>query len=134
MTDESNVIAFPGVDPEKLPRFEVDAGDVMDESPIELDTNARYKHGCPDWHRKGIRLNEQNRRIYCKTCGEELDMFEYVATLARDWSWIASAHSTAVEKRKRAEKRLDEVLRQERNAKGRLKNALRRLALTGTEG
>jgi hypothetical protein len=125
------LIAFPGVDPDKLPKFEIDELDKAIESPMQVEN--RYAHGCPDWHRRGIKLNQVNRRIYCKTCGEELDMFEYIEQLARDWAWTTSTHRSAVEKRKVAEKRLDEVLRQERNAKARLKNAKRRLAQTGTE-
>lgn len=90
-----------------------------DAPPIE------YSHGygdnCPDFHRTGVELRDTQRRAYCKTCGIEVDIFDYLHRLAQDWAWVVQRYRDATNRAKRAEARLEEALRLERNARGRLK-------------
>lgn len=103
----------------KLPYAEDDA------IPSEVDLK-RKEYRCQ--HRY-VALHESTHRLYCNEdqggCGEEIDMYEWIENLTRDWRNFKWRYKMAKQQTEAAEARLAEVLRLERNAKARLKRASR---------
>lgn len=71
-------------------------------------------------HRK-VRLDTEARRVFCRKCNREVDPFTIIQRWAGDWTYITNWRVEAERRRLRADERLEEVLRLERNARSRLK-------------
>jgi hypothetical protein len=71
---------------------------------------------------KKIRLDEQQRRAYCRDCETEVPAFDYLWTLAFDWEQFIQGRQEAERRMKVARANLDELHRDERNAKSRRRN------------
>lgn len=85
-----------------------------DETPAEIENHVPCRH----WK---VRIDREARRIYCKGCGGEVDPFTIVLRWAEDWSRITTWREEAERRRARAQERLAEILRLEKNARARLK-------------
>ena len=122
--DDENVIPFPGLELVRKPTEGVSLdAEVIHPPVVFIHDDSK----CPDWHRKGIELRDVQRRAYCKTCGVEVDLFDYVKRLASDWMWMSQRYRQAERRTRESEARLVEALRLERNAKGRLRTAREKL-------
>lgn len=78
-------------------------------------------------HKKSVIVDEKEREVYCEDCGKQFDAFEYMLRIARgnDSAWDTRA-KLEKEARELAEK-VEELKRQERNTKARLKRAQEKL-------
>lgn len=76
-------------------------------------------------HRR-VRLAGESRRVYCRDCEREVPAFDVLDDLAFDWETYMHTREDAQKRAKTATENLTELLRLERNAKGRLKNATKR--------
>lgn len=71
-------------------------------------------------HRR-ITLYEEPRTVVCRECGRTIDAFDVLVRYASDWDRIVRWRKEAERRRKLAGERLDEILRLERNARGRVR-------------
>lgn len=99
------------------------SGDVVpfvprDDAPVRRRRPVVRKRYCRHLRTE---LEETSRRVYCADCEEELDAFDVLVTLAHEFERYESARDEAKRLAKQARKGLDELLRQERNAKARLR-------------
>lgn len=69
-------------------------------------------------HRQ-IRLDNDAHRVFCRNCDVEVEPFQVLQDLAHDWSRWEDARGMAEREAKAARARLDDLLREERNAKAR---------------
>lgn len=76
---------------------------------------------------KRLELNDENRRVYCRECGDEVPAFDALMDLTHNWERYVYARKEAARAAERARKEQAEAERKERNAKARL----RRLAKKG---
>ena len=72
-------------------------------------------------HHGGIDLVRGNRRAYCRDCGREIDCFEALQKLAGTWERYVEAWKRAKREAEAAGARLEELKRQERNIKARIR-------------
>lgn len=63
------------------------------------------------------------RKLFCRDCGEVLDPFEHLLKLAREDGRWRQARDAAERTARQAQIRLDDLLLEEKRAKGRLKRA-----------
>lgn len=116
MSDESDKLAdivplHPGLDLED------------EDRPVASDTVKPGAEWCP--HRRA-RLNDENHRVYCRECDRELDAYAVLDRLAREPErWIA-ARRGAEQRAKFVQRRLEDLLRLERNAKARQRSRHKR--------
>jgi hypothetical protein len=100
--------------------------DQADESaPVksrEGDPKQRY---CRHHH---VELDREARRVYCRACSVEVPAFDFLEELSRDFSRHVTAREEAERRATVARENLDELLREERNAKSRLRAARQKLA------
>ena len=66
-------------------------------------------------------VDRDKRAVTCRKCDAVLDPIAVLLDLAHGWERYAFAFDAAKQKTQQAHDRLDEVLRQERNAKARLR-------------
>ena len=66
-----------------------------------------------------VRLLHRNKTVFCRTCGEEVDAFDVLERMAREWDW-ATYHRRQLEEATNA---LEAVKREESNVKARLRSA-----------
>lgn len=76
-------------------------------------------------HRR-TELRNSERRVYCRACGREVPAFDVLSDLCRDWERFIEGRQEAERRRAVALANLEDLLRDERNAKGRIRNARRR--------
>jgi hypothetical protein len=69
-----------------------------------------------------IRLDADVRRAYCRECDQEVPCFDYLMGLAGRWERFIAARREAERRMRVAQANLDELLRDERNAKARRRN------------
>lgn len=74
---------------------------------------------------KRVRLSEA-RRVYCRDCKREVPAFDVLEDLAHDWERYMHTREDAQKRSKTAQANLIELLRLERNAKSRVRSALKR--------
>jgi len=74
---------------------------------------------------RSAELDTTARRVYCRACGDELDAFEYLLDLARNWERYDRTVKDAKARAKSATKELDDLRRQVRNAKAQRRRATR---------
>lgn len=112
MSDEIPGINFGDL-PEKLDAIARHA-----EPETALPLEPEYDGFCA--HRKA-RINAGMRRLTCRECDAALDPFDFLVKLSTDaQQWVSTRRE--IEQRARAAKiRLEDLLRQERNARNRLK-------------
>lgn len=80
-------------------------------------------------HRR-TQFNTTSRRIHCVACEAEVDAFDVLVAFAKDRERLDAHRDYTIRLTRLAEARLAEILRQERNAKARLKRT--GVALDGT--
>lgn len=68
-----------------------------------------------------ITLHEEPRTVVCRDCGRTIDPFDVLIRYSSDWDRIVRWRKEAERRRKLAGERLDEILRLERNARGRVR-------------
>lgn len=92
------------------------------ESSVDPDADALMHRtsfvGCR--HMK-VLLSTEARRVFCRDCGHEIDAFGFLSRLCGEWELWVRARDDAEQGAKAAQERLSELLRLERNARGRLK-------------
>lgn len=71
-------------------------------------------------HRQ-TRFSKASRRLICLKCGEEVDAFDVVLKLAADRERLDQQREHVIRGCRMGEARLAEILRQERNAKARMR-------------
>lgn len=109
-------------DPPVSPSFDGDDGGnvILFEPGLEMTPRTKMKPMCK--HMK-VLVDEQSRMIECRSCNAVIDPFDFL------WRWANKRlrfHRTVAhlsDERKELTKMIDELKRQERNAKGRLKRA-----------
>lgn len=91
----------------------------VDEHDAEQPASIGEK---PEWcdHPRYVLLPE-SRTVECKKCGRQIDPFDVLVRYASDWDRIVRWRREAERRRKLAGERLDEILRLERNARGRVR-------------
>lgn len=124
-------LLFAGVDddPDNLIPFPASAS--FDENAREAEKDAipvREGYGRGHCLHDRTTVYENARELVCRDCGAVLDPVDFLVRLAR-----VRAHEVSRVQRLRAEERrllerVDDLKREERNAKGRLRTAERRLA------
>lgn len=101
MTEGGDVVPlFPGIDQED------------EDRPLKTGERAHCSH-------RRTKLDREARRVYCRDCGREVDAFEVLVGLARDPERLIGARKAAEMRLRQVKAKLDELLRQERNAKSR---------------
>ena len=78
----------------------------------------------PEWcdHPRYV-LRRESRTVECRKCGRQIDAFDVLVGYAADWDRIVRWRQEAERRRRLARDRLDEILRLERNARGRVRRA-----------
>lgn len=66
-----------------------------------------------------VMLRSRDKRVFCRACDEEIDAFDLLFKLTREWQW-ATHHEREVAE---ATKALEELKREEANVRGRLRTA-----------
>jgi hypothetical protein len=94
-----------------------DGDELDDDRP--LATTPRPKTYCSHWPAGNVELNPETRRCHCRKCGREVAAFDVLEDLAREWERYISGRKEAQRRWRAAETRLEDLLRQERNAKAR---------------
>lgn len=74
-----------------------------------------------------VELHQEARRVYCVDCKRETPAFDQLVKLAGEWESYKHHRDHARTDAKRAQERLDDIKRQEANAKSRLRSARKRL-------
>lgn len=75
---------------------------------------------------KRVRLTGESRRVICRDCDREVSAYDALDSIAHDWERHMHGRRDAQKRAKTAEANLIELLRLERNAKGRLRNAAKK--------
>jgi len=109
---------------------EGDGGEVinLEKARVQLEEGApiRRKFGRPCAH-KHTMVNADQRIVTCEKCGAELDPIAVLDDLAREF-WRYQGPLQIVEsKLRKAQQKLDDTTREERNARARLKRLQRKL-------
>jgi hypothetical protein len=99
----------------KLPTLANDDGD----GPLLISERTNL---CYHMRHQAI-IDTNGRTLRCGECDAELDPYDYIGFLARDGDHLVAARSKKV---RAASERLKELLRQERNAKARIKRLEKR--------
>jgi hypothetical protein len=81
-------------------------------APLTIDR----KRFCPHHH---TRLEPNSRRVFCRDCGDELDAYEVLSNIAHDGDRIEQHRDQLRNQVASLEARVEELKREERNAKGR---------------
>lgn len=119
----SATVFHPMPDDDKLaeivPLF-AEAEEAIDDAPLHTQEADRC------WHDK-LRLDTDAHRVYCRDCGREVDPFTGLVNFSKNFeSYRRSLNELRAEVRRHSNS-LEEIKRLERNAKNRLKTALRKL-------
>ena len=95
------------------------------ETPIRNRDRDPEKRYCRHMR---VELDEGARRCYCRECGEEVPAFDFLLKLSDEWHRYENSRKEAKRLAERAKEKLEDTERRERNAKGRLRTARRKLA------
>lgn len=85
-----------------------------DDAPIHRDPKDHCQH-------RKIRLDQDAHKVFCRECDAEVDPFMYLMRFAGDWEFWVRHRKEAERRAREAHTRLEETLRLERNARGRVK-------------
>lgn len=77
---------------------------------------------------KRASINGAMRRLVCRSCGANLDPYEFIFELSQSSESLVHARKEAERRAIAARDRLDELLRKERNARERLRRLNQQLA------
>lgn len=79
----------------------------------------------PDCHGRHTRceLDQDEHRVYCRDCKAEVTAFDALARLADDFERYVTTRRAAAAEVRRLEKRAEDLKREERNTKARLRRA-----------
>lgn len=117
MSDDDNI------EPPELGTLTVLWGDAEGDAPVRT---RRLEMGSHCLH-KSVELDHDAHRVFCRACKREVDAFDFLAGLAREWeryeSWVRS-HKRAA---RHAEDELDNIRRQLRNGKAQLRRLTKRV-------
>jgi hypothetical protein len=95
------------------------------EAPVR--TCGRDLEAEPSCRHMRVELHHESRRVYCVDCGREVPAFDHLIKLAGEWEKYKHHRDRARADAKRAQARLDDIKRQEANAKSRLRSGRKRL-------
>lgn len=76
-----------------------------------------------------ITLDDRNRRAYCRECKDEIDLFDFSMRLCGRWEACIESWKRADREAKAARARLEELKREERNIKARIRAGAKKLDL-----
>lgn len=74
-------------------------------------------------HRRKTVLDKEAHRLTCADCGQELDCFDWIYDYSGRWESANSHYRQAVQQWHQAARRVEELLRVEKNAKARARKA-----------
>lgn len=94
------------------------------DAPVTTRPRDRSKGFCQ--HAR-VELDTDVRRVYCRDCGDEVPAFDHLLWLARHFERYVSRVKEAKREAEMRERSLEEVKREERNAKARLRRVRSRL-------
>ncbi len=86
----------------------------------ERATAGKYDLTC--WHKR-VSLDPDSHRVYCRDCETEVDPWEVLNHLAQNWERWANVRDTAKQEAKYRLGDVEQVKREERNTKSRLRRA-----------
>lgn len=105
----------------------IDFGDLpetLDEiaraAELDDDLPLRKQHGKPCAHRLAW-LNHEQRELRCRNCDALLDPFDFLVKLANDADHWVKTRKKAERQAHEAKARLEDLLRQEKNARARIR-------------
>lgn len=75
-------------------------------------------------HRR-YELDYDSRRVYCRSCGEEVDAFAALKAIADDWAHVRRVRESLDSEIRAKRKQLNDLERRIRNAKARVRRAER---------
>lgn len=104
----------------------IDAGDLDEQldriaTEHEEDVPLQSVRGGVTCNHRMALLHPGLRRVTCRECGCDLDAYDFLLRLSADADRHRTATTRAEHKATQAKERLDSLLREERNAKARLK-------------
>lgn len=106
--------------------FPTKRGDPSDaEAPVRRAPRDPGESYCLHRH---VRLHHESRRVYCDDCDREVPAFDQLTAFVAEWERYAQHRDRARTDAKRAQERLDDLKRQEGNAKSRLRTVRRKLS------
>lgn len=101
---------------------DLEGADVVPLFPVaEGDPPLTTRPRPPYCAHQSTELDTEARRVYCRTCGREVDAFDALHTLAESSERFQQHRETAAREARRAQAELEEVKRELRNAKGRVR-------------
>lgn len=91
-----------------------------DDAPVRARPRERRPKFC-----RCVRfeLDEGERRVYCRDCGKEKPAFDALMVLRHEFEKWKETRDRAKGEAKAAQERVEELKREERNTKGRLRTA-----------
>lgn len=92
--------------------------DVDEDAPLRKRPRDPSKRLC--MHQR-LELDQDVRRVYCKDCESEVDLFDALVKFARDFERHVEHRDRAKHEARRAQERLTDIKRQVRNAKAQLR-------------
>lgn len=95
--------------------------DKLEELFCNLPAYKIKERGKCGHHYRGRLVDGQTRKVTCRGCDEELDAFECLLDLARHHQRVQGTLDEIKRKTEAAHERLQVLLREERNAKARLR-------------
>lgn len=78
-------------------------------------------------HNQRFEVSETTRRVYCGDCDQEVDAIDVLLNLARRRERLVHAAKSAKAEARRVEARLEDLKREERNARARLARLQQRI-------
>ena len=91
----------------------------MASDPLTREETAHCNH-------RRFNLNTESRRVYCRSCKQEIDPFTALLVFTNEWTYYKDTLEREQAELKKTRERLDDLKRQERNAKARLTRAKRK--------
>lgn len=89
---------------------------LQDEAGVLHRVTKGYR--CEHLH---VRLDDTAHRVYCRDCDAEVDAYDFLTRLQGEWQRWVNCRKSAETQARHAQERLDELLRQEKNAKARMR-------------
>jgi prophage DNA circulation protein len=104
------------------PVVELRPNHLPDDEQRPLHTKTPEKLYC---HHHRTSLDSRSRRVTCLDCGDEVEAFKVLATLARDWEHFIARRKNSKNEADRAQDRVAALLKQETNAKSRRRRRIK---------
>jgi len=74
-------------------------------------------------HHRRFNIDTSSRRVYCRDCGQEVDALSALMVFTTEWSHFESGLERMRSQKEELSARVEELKREERNAKARLARA-----------